>query len=86
MTLKMDKAGRVTLPKAVRDRLCLHADSELEMRETAEGVVLRPVHREPSMIKKHGFWVHTGKIPPGYDVLKAIDEDREERMRKAWGL
>ena len=56
------------------------------MQETAEGVVLRPVHREPSMIKKHGFWVHTGKIPPGYDVLKAIDEDREERMRKAWGL
>ena len=45
-----------------------------------------PPLRKDLMIKKQGFWVHTGRIPPGYDILKAIDEDREERMRKAWGL
>jgi AbrB family looped-hinge helix DNA binding protein len=86
MTLKIDKAGRVILPKPVRDRLGLHAGSDLEIQETAEGVVLRPVDRRPSLVKKGSFWVHTGEIPPGYDILKAVDEDREERMRKAWGL
>ncbi len=86
MTLKIDKAGRVILPKPVRDRLGLHAGSDLEIQETTDGVVLRPADRRPSMVKKGSFWVHTGELPPGYDILKAIDEDREERMRKAWGL
>jgi AbrB family looped-hinge helix DNA binding protein len=86
MTLKMDKAGRVILPKPVRDRLGLRAGSDLEIQETADGLVLKPAGRRPSLVKKGSFWVHTGEIPPGYDILKAIDEDREERMRKAWGL
>jgi AbrB family looped-hinge helix DNA binding protein len=86
MPLKIDKAGRVILPKALRDRLGLHAGSNLEIQETPDGVVLRPAGRRPSLVKRGSFWVHTGELPPGYDILKAIDEDREERMRKAWGL
>jgi AbrB family looped-hinge helix DNA binding protein len=86
MTLKIDKAGRVILPKPVRDRLGLHAGSDLEIQETPDGVVLRPADRRPSLVKKGSFWVHTGELPPGYDILKAIDDDREERTRKAWGL
>ena len=86
MTLKIDKAGRVILPKPVRDRLGLHAGSDLEIQETPDGIVLRPADRRPSIVRKGSFWVHTGELPPGYDILKAIDEDREERMRRAWGL
>ena len=86
MTVRIDKAGRVIPPKPVRDRLGLHAGSELEIQETPGGVVLKPVDRTPSLVRKGTFWVHTGEIPPGYDILKAINEHREERMRKAWGL
>lgn len=86
MTLKIDKAGRIILPKPLRDRLGLRAGRDLEIQETPEGVVLRPADRRPSLIRKGSFWVHTGEIPSGYDILQAIDEDREERMRKAWGL
>ncbi len=86
MTSKMDKSGRVILPKPPRDRLGLHAGSDLEVQETADGVVLKPAGRRLSLVKKGSFWVHTGEVPPGYDILKAIDEDREERMRRAWGL
>jgi AbrB family looped-hinge helix DNA binding protein len=85
MTLKIDKAGRVILPKPVRDRLGLRAGSDLEIQEIQGGVLLKPSHRRPSLVRKGSFWVHTGELPAGYDVLKAIDEDREERMRKAWG-
>ena len=66
MTLKIDKAGRVILPKPVRDRLG------------------KPAERRPPLIKKGRFWVHTAEIPQGYDILKAIDEDREDRMRKVY--
>ncbi len=86
MTLKIDKAGRVILPKPVRDRLGLHEGSDLEMVETPEGVMLKPVEARPSMVKKQGLWVHTGKVPPGFDVLQAIRDDREDRMRKLSGL
>ena len=86
MTLKIDKAGRVILPKPVRDRFGLRAGSDLEVKETAEGVLLKPADRRPSLIKKGSFWVHTGELPPGYHILKAIDDDRDERVRKARGL
>jgi AbrB family looped-hinge helix DNA binding protein len=86
MTLKMDKAGRVILPKPMRDRLGLHEGSDLEIHETAEGIVLRPVEHEPSMVKKQGLWIHTGSLPSGFDIVQAIHEDREERIRKLAGL
>jgi AbrB family looped-hinge helix DNA binding protein len=86
MTLKIDKAGRVILPKPVRDRLGLRAGSDLEIQETPDGVVLRPADRRPSLVRKGRFRVHAGELPPGYDILKAIDDDREDRMRKVWGL
>ena len=82
MTLKMDKAGRVILPKPVRDRLGLREGSDLEVEETPEGVMLKPVAARPSMLKKRGLWVHTGKVPPGFDVVKAVQDDREDRIRK----
>ena len=86
MTLKIDKAGRVILPKPVRDRLGLHEGSDLEMMETPEGVMLKPIEHRPSMVKKQGLWVHTGKLPPGFDIVKAIRDDREDRIRKLAGL
>jgi len=86
MTLKIDKAGRVILPKPVRDRLGLRAGSDLEIEETAEGIVLKPAERRPSMIRKQGLWVHTGKVPEGYDIVQAIKDDREDRIRKLAGL
>ena len=86
MTLKMDKAGRVILPKPLRDRLGLHEGSDLEMTETPEGVILKPTEQQPSMIKKQGLWVHTGNLPPKFDIVKAIRDDREDRIRKLAGL
>jgi AbrB family looped-hinge helix DNA binding protein len=86
MTLKMDKAGRVVLPKPVRDRLGLHEGSDLELEETSEGVMLKPIEARPPMVEKHGLWVHTGEVPSGFDGLQAIRNDREDRIRKLAGL
>jgi hypothetical protein len=37
------------------------------------------------LAKEGSFLVYTGQIPAGYDILKAIDEGREERMRQILG-
>ncbi len=42
-------------------------------------------HR-PSLVRKGSFLVYDGEIPQGYDILKAIDDDRAEQMRRAWCL
>jgi uncharacterized protein (DUF433 family) len=36
----------------------------------------------PSMMKKQGLWVHTEKVPEGFDVLQAIRDDREGRVER----
>ena len=86
MTLRIDKAGRVILPKSLRDRLGLREGSDLEIIETTEGVMLKPTQLGPSMVKKQGLWVHTGKLAPGFDIVQAIRDDREDRIRKLAAL
>ncbi|PYY02429.1 MAG: AbrB/MazE/SpoVT family DNA-binding domain-containing protein, partial [Acidobacteria bacterium] len=43
MNIRVDKAGRIVLPKPVRDRLGLKAGASLEICESADGLLLRPV-------------------------------------------
>ena len=73
------------MPKPMRDRLGLREGSALDVIETAEGVILKTVEARPSMVKKQGLWVHTGRLPSGFDAVRAIREDREERIRKLAG-
>jgi AbrB family looped-hinge helix DNA binding protein len=86
MTVKIDKAGRIVVPKPIRDRLGLHEGSDLEIEETPEGVMLKPVEERSAMVKKRGLWVFTGKVPPGWDPVKAVEDAREERIRDIWGV
>ena len=69
MTLKFDKAGRVILPKPIRDRIGLHAGGDVEVLETPGGIILKAAQHRPSMVKPSvvkidGLRVHTGKCPP----------------------
>ncbi len=86
MTIKIGKAGRVILPKPLRDRLGLREGSDLELLETPDGVLLKPAIERPSVVKKQGLWVHTVVLPPGFDSVRAIRDDREDRIRKLAGL
>ncbi len=85
MTLTIDGAGRIVIPKPVRDKLGLRAGSTLEVVETAEGVTLKPAERESPFAMVDGQLVITAKLPPGFDIVKAIAEEREERDRRNLG-
>ncbi len=86
MTLKIDKAGRVVLPKPLRDRLGINQDSDLEVIETTDGVLLKNVSLKPSLIRENGFLVHTGSLPPSYDWNRLVEDERNEQDRRNLGL
>ncbi len=81
-TLTIDGAGRLVLPKPVREELRLSAGDSLEL-ETSEGeIVLRPVRGAATMRKKQGVWVmSTGKPLSAEVVNQTIREIRNERGR-----
>jgi len=85
MTLTIDDAGRVVIPKPLRDKLGLRAGSTLEVLETPEGVTLKPADRKSPLARQGRFLVITSELPPGWDVLKAIEEEREAQDRKNLG-
>ena len=80
MTVKIDPAGRVILPKRVRERLGLRAGAEIELTEAGGELRLRPFQQRPSLVREGPWLVHTGRPAPGFDSAGAVDQDREERM------
>lgn len=85
MTIKIDNAGRIVLPKPVRDRLGLKPGAAVEMTEGPEGVTLAPATQKPSMIRIRGFWVHQGSAPKGFDWDRHLEEERNRRHRELLG-
>jgi AbrB family looped-hinge helix DNA binding protein len=86
MNVKIDKAGRIVLPKPVRDRLRLRQGSDLEIEERPEGLLLKLVDQRPSVVQKNGIWVHLGKLPKRFDRETLVDEVRDDRIKELSGL
>ena len=86
MTVTIDKAGRVVVPKPVRDRLGLQAGLELELTEVRDGLLLKLNAREPSLIEIEGVWVRQGEPQDQVDVTALIKQEREDRIRHLMNL
>jgi len=80
MELKIDKAGRIVVPKPLRERLGFKPDTELEAIEQPEGVLLGRVEQRPPMVKVDGLWVHQGSAEPGANWERILEDVREERI------
>jgi len=80
MELKIDKAGRIVVPKPLRERLGFKPDTELEAIEQPEGVLLKRVQQRPSMVKVEGLWVHQGRAEPGANWDRILEDVREEQI------
>jgi AbrB family looped-hinge helix DNA binding protein len=79
--LTIDKAGRVVIPKPVREELHLEPGDALDMETVGERITLRPVRGTGPLAKEHGVWVfHSGQPLPASatdDVLQRIREERD---------
>jgi AbrB family looped-hinge helix DNA binding protein len=80
MALRIDKAGRIVVPKPLRERLGFKPDTELEAIERPEGVLLKRVEQRPSMAKVDGLWVHQGSAEPGANWERILEDVREGRI------
>jgi AbrB family looped-hinge helix DNA binding protein len=85
--LSMDRAGRVVLPKPIRDRLQLEPGESLEIESFEDHIVLRPVRHTASMRKELGVWVFdTGEPITASVVRGTIQKVRDERSDRALGI
>ena len=84
MTTKvtLDKAGRVVLPKPLRDELELAAGDTLELESRGEQITMRPVRGGTPLLKERGIWVYrTGRPLTAATTDQTLREVREERDR-----
>jgi AbrB family looped-hinge helix DNA binding protein len=78
--LIIDEAGRVTIPKPLREEFRLEPGDSLAIESAGERISLRPVRRTGTLSKEHGVWVfHTGQPFPAAATGKMLQQIREER-------
>jgi AbrB family looped-hinge helix DNA binding protein len=80
--LQIDRAGRVVIPKTVRDRYGLTPGRRLELIDTDGELRLRPEGASSSGVVRNpdGSVEFTGYLPPDFDWNDAIAHVREARL------
>lgn len=80
-TITIDRAGRLVLPKGIRDRFHMKGGSRLEVAVVGDHVELTPVTDDDTnveIIDEDGLLVLSGGGEP-FDAVEALQADREER-------
>ena len=78
--LIIDKAGRVVIPKPLREELHLEPGDSLDMESAGEQITLRPVRGTGPLSKEQGVWVfHSGQPLPASATDEMLQLIREER-------
>jgi AbrB family looped-hinge helix DNA binding protein len=82
-TVTIDQAGRVVLPKPLRDELRLEAGDTLQLKLEGECVTLRPVRSRSPLRKERGVWVfHGGGTLSVDEANQSIADARAGRDRE----
>lgn len=82
----IDRAGRIVLPKPVRDELRLSPGDILDLTIQADGVTLRPRRAATPLQKERGIWVfRTGKPLSELETEEILDDIRTARHRRSAG-
>ncbi len=78
MQTRIDKFGRVLIPKKIRRNLGLQPGKMVQLEESGEKVILKPGRQDEALAFKDGVLVFTGNIEG--DVTEAIKKERDKRI------
>jgi AbrB family looped-hinge helix DNA binding protein len=78
-TITMDSAGRVVLPKPLRELLHLQAGTKLRAIVVADKIELTPEPDDQVRIVRKGRRLVIAGLSKGVDAVAAIKADRESR-------
>ena len=82
--LTLDKAGRLVLPKPVRDQIQVGPGDTLTLEIEEGRITLRPLRSSSALQKERGVWVYrTGQPLPSSVVSETLRQVRGERDRAA---
>jgi AbrB family looped-hinge helix DNA binding protein len=82
----LDRAGRLVLPKAVRDELRLSPGDSLDYTVKGDEVTLRPRRGATPLQKERGVWVfRTGSPLAAGETDAALRDIRARRHRQIAG-
>ena len=82
MKITIDRAGRIVVPKSLRERFNLVAGTELEIEARGEFLQLSRTGAEPALLRKKGILVHHGGDRANLDVAAFIRAERDSRSRR----
>ena len=79
MNVLMDKAGRVVLPKKLRERFCLQGGDTLALEVKGDEIHLRPQNTKTRLERVNGVLVLVSELPlpEGRDL---VSDSRDERI------
>jgi AbrB family looped-hinge helix DNA binding protein len=87
--VEIDKAGRIVVPKQLRDELHLAAGTRLRVERAGDTLVLEPDYPEPTLEMRDGLWLMREMNSERVDIEDLIRqgyEERERRMLEGSGL
>ncbi len=81
--LTVDKAGRIVIPKPLRDELRLDPGDALQLESEDDRIILRPVREAIPIRKEDGVWVYrSGRLAKDVSIRALILQDREAKPRR----
>jgi AbrB family looped-hinge helix DNA binding protein len=78
--LRVDKSGRIVVPKRMRDHLGIQGEAELEITAQSGGIFVRVVDEDQALVKVDGLWVHRGLAQPDANWEQVVEHIRDERI------
>lgn len=78
---EIDKAGRIVVPKKLRDALHLTAGSRLSLRQEGDQIIVESADKPRGLYMKRGTLVFDPGPVPMMPNRDWVAEDREARIR-----
>jgi len=84
-TVTVDKAGRIVLPKPIRDAFRIGPGDTLELETETDRMVLQPVRVRPGLLKERGIWIFRSGTPVDRSMAELIDGQRGRQIEGLQG-